>query len=71
MLRVQTLEPLASSPRAQFRARTLAQCDVEVRIAITKHAGVGKLVELFGCEFANRLEHPVAVAGAAEEALVD
>ena len=34
-------------------------------------ARVRELVELFGRELANRLEHPVAVAGAAEEALVD
>ena len=40
-------------------------------MAILKRAGVGKLGELFGREFANRLEHPVAVACAAEEALVD
>ena len=40
-------------------------------MTIPKHAGVRELVELFGRELANRLEHPVAVAGAAEEALVD
>ena len=32
---------------------------------------VGKLVEPLGCELANRLEHPVAVTGAPEQALVD
>jgi hypothetical protein len=40
-------------------------------VSSPKAGGIRELVDSFSGEFANRLEHPVAVAGPAEQALVD
>src|SRR5262249_12241739 len=71
VLRVEPVEPLAGSPRAQFRAGALGERDVPRRVAVAQRLRVAHLVEPPRRELANRLEHPVAVAAPAEKALVD
>jgi hypothetical protein len=71
VVRLQPVEAIASSERAQFRTGALAERHVEGCVKIPKLVGIRDLVEVLGCELANRLEHPVAVSGAAQDALVD
>ena len=71
VLGLEPVEPLPSLPRAQLRARLLAECDVPGRVTVTELARVREPVEPLGGELANRLEHPVAVSSSAEQALVD
>ena len=57
--------------RTQLGARALTELDVPGRVPVPERGRIGELVEPLGRELANRLEHPVAVAGAAKQALVD
>ena len=65
------VEPLASVPCVQLRAGALAERHVPGGVTVPERARVRELVEPFDRELADRLEHPVAVVAAAQEALVD
>ena len=71
LLGVEALEPRPSLPRPQLRPCPLGELDVPGRVTVPERGRVRERVEPFGGELADRLEHPVALAGAAEQALVD
>ena len=58
VLGMEPFEPRPSLPRAQLRMRTLAELDVPGSVTVPKPRRIRELVEPFGRELANRLQHP-------------
>ena len=56
---------------SMFNVRRVPERDDPFRVHATQFFGVGALVEALGRVLADRLEHRVAAAVAADEALVD
>ncbi len=71
MLSGEPVQPFGPPSRVQLRTCAFAECDEPVRVTVVELARVREPFEPLCRELADRLEHPVAVAGAAEQALVD